>query len=116
MERLIPPKETVTGKLMLVENKVIFETYGDHEGKMEIPIAKIKDARFAVEKDISALRVWLVGPVLGTFWKKKLNILLIDFEDEFGILQHLVFQGRSDIENAEKELYDLRKVEKLKGV
>jgi hypothetical protein len=113
VERLITSKETVSGKLFSVDGIVVFETYGEHEGRLEIPIAKVKDVRFATEKDISALRVWLVGPVLGTFWKKKRNILLIDFEDEFGILQHLAFEGRNDIENSERELYDLRKAEKL---
>jgi hypothetical protein len=100
VERLITSKDTVSGKLFSFENKVVFETYGEHEGRLEIPIAKVKDVRFATEKDISALRVWLVGPVLGAFWKKKHNILLIDFEDEFGIIQHLAFEGRNDIENA----------------
>ena len=114
VERIIASKDTISGKLIVVEDKVVFETYGEHEGKLEIPISKINDARFATEKDISALRVWLVGPVLGTFWKKKHNILLIDFEDEFGILQHLAFEGRNDLENAERELYEMRKALKLK--
>jgi hypothetical protein len=113
VERIVSSKETISGKLFSVDNKVVFETYGEHEGRLEIPIVKIKDVRFATEKDISALRVWLVGPVLGTFWKKKLNILLIDYEDEFEIIQHLAFEGRNEIENAEKELYQLRKTEKL---
>jgi len=115
VERLITSKEKISGKLLAIGNKIVFQTYGEHEGKMEIPIAKIKDVRFATEKDISALRVWLVGPVFGTLWKKKHRILLIDFEDEFGIIQHLTFEGRNDIENAEKELYDMRKAEKLKA-
>jgi len=114
VERLVATKDTVSGKLIATKNKVIFETYGEHEGKLEIPVAKIRDVRFATEKDISALRVWLVGPVFGGLWKKKHNILLVDFEDEFGIIQHLTFEGRSDIVNAEKELYDMRKAEKLK--
>jgi hypothetical protein len=109
VERLITSKETVSGKLFAVKDKVVFETYGEHEGRLDIPIEKVRDVRFATEKDISALRVWLVGPVLGAFWKKKHYILLIDFEDEFGIIQHLAFEGRSDIENAESELYDMRK-------
>jgi hypothetical protein len=115
IERLIPPETKVSGKLFAIENKVFFETYGENEGRLEIPVAKIEDVKFATEKDISALRVWLVGPVFGVFWKKKHNILLIDFEDEFGIMQHLTFEGGKDIENAEKELYDMRKAEKLKG-
>ena len=114
VERLITAKETISGKLFALKNKIVFETYGEHEGRLEIPVAKIKDVRFATEKDISALRVWLVGPVLGTFWKKRHNILLIDFLDDFEIIQHLAFEGRNDIVNAEKELYEMRKAEKLK--
>jgi hypothetical protein len=115
VKRLIPPKTKVSGKLLAIENKVVFETYGEHEGRLEIPVAKVKDVRFATEKDVSALRVWLLGPAFGVFWKKKHKILLIDFEDEFGIIQHLTFEGGNDLENAEKELYDMRKAEKLKG-
>ena len=115
VKRLIPPKTKVSGKLLAIENKVVFETYGEHEGRLEIPVAKVKDVRFATEKDVSALRVWLLGPAGGVFWKKKHKMLLIDFEDEFGIIQHLTFEGGNDLENAEKELYDMRKAEKLKG-
>ena len=114
VERLVTSKETISGKLFSIDGKVVFETYGEHEGIIEISVAKVKDVRFATEKDINALRVWLVGPVLGAFWKKKHNILLIDFEDDFGILQHLAFEGRKDLENAEREFYDMRKAEKLK--
>jgi hypothetical protein len=42
-------------------------------------------------------------------------ILLIDVEDEFGIIQHLTFEGDNDIKYAEEELYDIRKTRKLKG-
>jgi len=115
VERLIPPNTKISGKLLAIENKVVFETYYEHEGRLEIPVAKIKDVRFATEKDISALRVWLVGPVFGVFWKKTHRILLIDFEDEFGIIRHLTFEGKDDFENVEKELYELRKAEMLMG-
>jgi hypothetical protein len=114
VERLIPPKTKISGKLFAIENKVVFETYGKREVRLEIPVAKIKDVRFATEKEISALRVLLLKPVLGVLWKKKHKMLRIDFEDEFGIIQHLTFEGDKDIEHAEKELYELRKAERLK--
>jgi len=38
--------------------------------------------------------------------------LTIDFEDEFGIIQHLTFEGH-DIEAAVEELYDIRKTKKM---
>jgi hypothetical protein len=88
--------------------------YTEYTKKIEILIDKIKDARFATEEDISALRVWLVGPVLGTLWRERHKILVIDFEDEFGIVQHLAFEG-NDMEEAIEELYEIRKAGKLKG-
>ena len=100
---------------MAFEGKVVFEPYRGSEGRVEIPVAKIRDVRFATEKEVRALRVLLMKPVLGKKKKKKHKMLLIDFEDEFGIMQHLTFEGGKDIEHAEKELYDLRKAEKLKG-
>jgi hypothetical protein len=114
VERLVPPKSKISGKLLAFEGKVVFEPHRGSEGRVEIPVAKIRDVRFATEKEVSALRVLLLKPVLGVLWKKKHKMLLMDFEDKFGIIQHLTFEGGKDIENAEKELYELRKAEKLK--
>ena len=77
------------GILLLCPDKVVFSPEEEHAEKIELPVAKITDARFATEKDISALRVFLVGPVLGTLFKTEHKILVVDFEDEFGIVQHL---------------------------
>lgn len=114
VKRLISGSE-IDGKLLLYPSEVIFEPKEEYAEKAEIPVTRIKDVRFATEKDISALRVWLVGPVWGTLWKKKHRILVIDVEDEYGIIQHLTFEGDNDIQDAEKELYDIRKARKLKG-
>jgi len=86
----------------------------EYTRQTEILVDNIKDARFAKEEDITALRVWLVGPVLGTLWKEQHRILIVDFEDEFGIVQHLVFEGE-DLEEALEELYEIRKTRKLDG-
>ena len=90
------------------------EAYTEYTEKIEILIDKIKDVRLATEEDISALRVWLVGPVLGTALTEKHKILIIDFEDEFGIVQHSTFEAK-DIEDAVEELYEIRKARKLEG-
>ncbi len=42
VELIVTDKVTVSGKLFSFENKVVFETYGEHEGKLEIPVAKAK--------------------------------------------------------------------------
>ena len=104
----------IQGILLLSSEKIVFEPNEVYfkDKKLELRLSRIKDVRFATEKDISALRVWLVGPVLGTFLKKKHNILLIDFLDKFGIEQHLVFEG-SDMDLAISELDELRKAQKL---
>lgn len=96
------------GTLLLYPDKVVFSPEEDYYEKIEIPVAKITDARFATENDISALRVWLVGPVLGTVWKKHHKLLTIDVEDEFEIIQHFVFEG-DGVEEIVEELYDIRK-------
>ena len=115
VKRLVSPEIEIEGKLLPYQDKVVFEPDEEYAEKIVIPVTKIKDVRFATEKDISALRVWLVGPIWGTLWKKKHRILLIDVEDEYGIIQHLTFEGDNDIQDAEKELYDIRKARKLKG-
>jgi hypothetical protein len=114
VKRLIPPEFEIKGKLLPNKNKVVFEPDEEYAERIEIPIDKIKDVRFATEKDISALRVWLVGPVLGALWKKEHRILVIDVEDEYGIVQHLTFEGDNEIVDAERELYDIRKADKLR--
>jgi hypothetical protein len=100
------------GILLLYPDSVVFSPKEDYDEKIEIPVAKIKDVRFASENDISALRVWLVGPVLGTAWKKHHNMLTIDVEDEFEIIQHFVFEG-DGVEEIVEELYDVRKRSKM---
>ena len=101
------------GKLMLFSDRVVFEpTEEDEAEKIEIPVPKIRDARFATEKDISALRVFLLGPTLGVFLKKQHKLLIVDCEDELGIIKHLAFEGEW-MEEAVENLYDIRRKEKM---
>jgi len=101
------------GKLLLFSDKVVFEPTEEEEAdKIEIPVPKIKDARLATEKDISALRVWLLGPTLGVLFKKEHKLLIIDCEDELGIIKHMAFEG-SGMEEAVEDLYDIRRKEKM---
>lgn len=108
LKRLISEYEIeIEGKLLLYPDKVVFEPKDEDAERVEIPTKKIKDARFATKEDISALRVWLAGPVLGAFFKKEHKILLIDFENE-GIIEHLTLEGK-DADLAMETLRDIRK-------
>lgn len=108
----------IKGKLLLSAEKVVFEpkeVYLKHK-KLEMELSKIKDVRFTTEKEISALRVGLIGvtfgalagATLGALVKKKHHLLTIDFEDETGILQHPIFEG-SDMNIALEEINEIRK-------
>ena len=103
----------IKGKLLLFPDKVVFEPNEEEEAeKIEIPVSKIKDARLATEKDISALDVFLLGPVLGVLAKRKHKLLTIDCEDELGIMEHLTFEG-DGMEEAVQDLYEVRRKEKM---
>jgi len=103
----------IEGKLLLFSDKVVFEPTEEEEAeKIEIPLPKIKDARLATEKDISALRVFLLGPVWGVFFKREHKLLIIDVEDELGIIKHLPFEG-DGMEEAVEGLYEMRRKEKM---
>jgi len=104
----------IEGKLCLYSGKLVFEPKEELAERIEIPIAKIRDARFATEEDISALNVFLLGATLGVLAKKKHKMLTIDVEDELGIILHLTFEG-NDIEEAIEEIYEIRKARKLEG-
>jgi hypothetical protein len=106
----------VEGKLCLLPERVVFEPNEVYfkDKRLEIAVSKIKDVRFATEKDISALRVFLLGATLGVFFKKKQRMLTIDYEDEFEIIQHPIFEG-ADMEIAIRELNEIRKIGKIES-
>ena len=95
---------------MLSAEKVVFEPKEVYfkDKKIEIAVSRIKDVRFTTEKDISALRVWLLGATLGILNPVKRNMLTIDYEGESGIIEHLIFEGK-DVETALEELNEFRK-------
>ena len=103
----------IGGKLLLLSDKIVFEPKEVYfeDKKMELLLEKIKDVRFTTEKEITGLRVWLLGPTLGAFMKKKNKMLTIDYEDEFGIIQHHIFEG-PDMEIAIEEINKIRRTQK----
>jgi hypothetical protein len=100
----------IKGKLLLSHEKVVFkpkEVYFKDK-KLEMELSKIKDVRFTTEKEITPERVWILGPVLATAFKKKHKMLTIDYEDETGIIQHPIFEG-ADMDIALKEINEIRR-------
>lgn len=100
----------IKGKLLLYPDKIVFKPKEEYAEKIVVPVYKIKDVRFTTEKDISALDVFLLGAV-AVLTGKKHKMITIDYDDEFGIMQHLTFEG-DDMEVAFGELYEIRKAEK----
>jgi hypothetical protein len=81
----------IKGKLCLYSRKLVFEPKEELAERIEIPIDKIREARFSTEGDIRALDILLLGATLALLEKKKQKMLTIDVEDEFGIMLHLTF-------------------------
>jgi len=75
-------------------------------------LSKIKDVLFTTEKEVSPSRVFWFGLTLAVLNPIKHNMIRIDYDNESGILQHLIFEGK-DIEDALKELNELRKTSKI---
>ena len=99
----------ISAKLLLSRDRLIFEPDWLRGEREEIPVDKIKDVRFAIQEDIKIIALKL--PLL---WKDIHKILLIDFEDKSGILQHLTLKGGNEIADIEAELHKIRKKRKVK--
>jgi hypothetical protein len=104
----------IRGILLLSPEKIVFEPDEAYfkDKKFELALSKIKDARFASTKEISASRLLLLGVESAVLWPKKSNMISIDYEDEFGILQHPVFEG-NDMDLVITELNELRRTSKF---
>jgi hypothetical protein len=103
------------GRLLVFNEKIVFEpkdlTFSYR--RLEMEVGKIKDVRFTTEKEVSALRVFLLGPTLGVLFKSQHHMLTIDYEDELGITQHPIFED-ADMESAIEEINEIRRNAKLK--
>ena len=73
----------------------------------KFPTARIKSLELRTSKEISALRVWLAGPVLGTVMKAEITYVVVGYEDELGLTHILLFDIPDDRNNKQKmELVD----------
>jgi hypothetical protein len=71
--------------------------YGDPTNiQTDIPYERIELLNVTQEREITALRTWLVGPVLSAWLKKKTMILTIGFRNEFGLLEVPSFKVSDD--------------------
>ncbi len=102
----------IKGKLMLFSDRVVFEPRKEEVEEIEIPVAKIRDARLSTQKDISAAEALLFGPTFALLGQREHKLMTIDYEDELGIMKHLTFEGEYMVEAVE-DLYDIRREEKL---
>ena len=91
-------------------NKVIFES---DNFVLEIPINEIRETKVVTEKELSALRIFLVG-LIAFGWKKEKRLYLIKFVDELGETQSVFFNYSENIEYFAPKLYNLRLEEKRK--
>ena len=107
----------IKGKLYLYSSKIVFEPKDEFAERIVIPISRVRDAKFASNKDTGALWAWLAPLVVAPILKRltRSEILVLDFEDELGIVQHLAFAGEDDLEDTVEELYEIRKTSKLEG-
>lgn len=100
----------IKGKLHLFPEKIVFLPKEEYfqDRKIELSLIKINDVRFSTEKEIKALRVFLLGATLGALFKQITKMITIDYTDDFGIIQHLILEGE-DMKKALEEINELRK-------
>ena len=85
-------------------NRIVFES---ENLTFEIPISRIKNVKAATEKEVSTMRVLLVG-ILALGWQKENKMYLIQFEDELGEMETVIFEHSGAMTEFGKELYNLR--------
>ena len=64
-----------------------FLAHGRLPFHLDLPYKSIQLLNVSLEREITALRTWLIGPVLGALFKKETLMLNIGFIDERGLLQ-----------------------------
>ena len=100
-----------SGTLSILPDSILI--FLDHyRFEQAIPYNAIEVLNVLQERDITALRTFLLGPVLAAAFKKKSRIITIGFRDELGLLQLPSFKTTSDlaIEDCYKSIVTLLKV------
>lgn len=71
---------------------------------LTIPYDRINKVQVVTEKEVSALRVALLG-IIGAFWKKKKKMLLISYTDETGVTHDMLFDVKKKADEAAAVIY-----------
>ena len=68
----------------------------DPERRLEFPYAHVEVLSISHEREITALRTFLIGPILAAAFKKGTLLLTVGFRDEIGLLQLPMFRMGKD--------------------
>lgn len=87
---------TALGSIFMLENSIIMY-FGS---KVEVSYDSIEVLHSSLEREITALRTFLAGPLFAALAKKETLSLTIGFRDELGLLQLPSFtMAKNDIED-----------------
>jgi hypothetical protein len=71
-----------------------FFVFKSAKWRLYIPCEKIREINIKTTKEITALRVLLLKPVLASLFKKRREFLLVAYEDKLGLRQNLLLDTR----------------------
>src|SRR5208337_5390014 len=72
----------------------------DNGRELEIKYASIESLNILLQREITALRTFLVGPMFAAWLKKETKTLAIGFRDELKLIQTPKFVLQDDVELA----------------
>lgn len=82
--------------------------------KLECPYASIEVLNISQDREITALRIFLIGPVFAAWFKKKTLVLTIGVRENDGLLQLPSFEMETSvIDSCYEKLYD--RIQKAKS-
>jgi hypothetical protein len=95
----------VRGKVITVPVKTLFE----------VPYTSLEVVNITHEREITALRTFLIGPLFAAYFKQENMFLNIGFRDETGLLQTPCFKiGHGDLEKCYNTI--VRRLKRAKGI
>jgi hypothetical protein len=91
-------RKPAIGYIILKPDSLAYKTSEGSLNKMDIqiPIEKFKGIEIRTGKEITFLRWFLIG-AWSILFKKKQEYLVLIYEDQFGMLQHMVFDFHNQI-------------------
>jgi hypothetical protein len=93
-------KDPAVGHIILRPDGLEYETTGAslHQMNIVIPLEKLRRLEVRTSKEITFYRWWLMG-AWSILFKKKYEYLVLTYEDDFNMEQHVVldFHGRREL-------------------